>query len=214
MKSHIQELLMKVGLWERDRNGKIEKIYSRRAGNLSGGMKRRLSIAISLCGNPSVILLDEPTTGLDPATKRALWNLILEVKQNCCVILTTHSLEEADILADRIGIMSHGQLKCIGSSLHLKNKFGDGYKIAINFDEENRVEAHRLIMELVPTARLSEVFEGRATYEVKRDSFSVGDTFISMEEKGKDSHVTEFAINQTSLEDVFLNIISQDDIGH
>lgn len=214
MDNHIQNLLHKVGLWKKDRNGKIENIYSRKAGNLSGGMKRRLSIAIALCGNPDVILLDEPTTGLDPATKRSLWNLILEVKQDRCVILTTHSLEEADILSDRIGIMSLGQLKCVGSSLHLKNKFGDGYKISINFDEENRTEATKFLTNLLPNARPVDVFAGRAAYEIKRELFSVGDTFIKMEEEGKEHHIREFAVNQTSLEDVFLNIISQDDIGH
>eukprot|EP00817_Percolomonadidae_sp_ATCC50343_P002410 CAMPEP_0117423874 /NCGR_PEP_ID=MMETSP0758-20121206/4405_1 /TAXON_ID=63605 /ORGANISM="Percolomonas cosmopolitus, Strain AE-1 (ATCC 50343)" /LENGTH=798 /DNA_ID=CAMNT_0005207313 /DNA_START=340 /DNA_END=2733 /DNA_ORIENTATION=- len=208
-KLHIQNLLYKVGLWQKNRNGTLENIYSRRAGRLSGGMKRRLSIAIALCGNPDVILLDEPTTGLDPATKRSLWNLILEVKKDRCVILTTHSLEEADILSDRIGIiMSMGTLKCVGSSLHLKNKFGDGYKISLTFDEAHRLEATNFLLSIVPTARPSEMFDGRATYEVKRENFSVGDTFISMEEKGKEHHIKDFAINQTSLEDVFLNIVS------
>eukprot|EP00437_Effrenium_voratum_P070007 CAMPEP_0181499472 /NCGR_PEP_ID=MMETSP1110-20121109/54681_1 /TAXON_ID=174948 /ORGANISM="Symbiodinium sp., Strain CCMP421" /LENGTH=122 /DNA_ID=CAMNT_0023627669 /DNA_START=119 /DNA_END=484 /DNA_ORIENTATION=+ len=121
---------------------------------------------------------------IGPATKRSLWNLILEVKKDRCVILTTHSLEEADILADRIGIMSLGQLKVVGSSLHLKNKFGDGYKISINFKEENRVEATDFLLSIVPSAKPSEMFAGRATYELKRENFSVGETFIKMEEGG------------------------------
>jgi ABC-type multidrug transport system ATPase subunit len=81
------------------------------------GMKRRLSIAISLVANPKIVFLDEPTTGLDPETRRQLWNILQDCKNDKrrAIILTTHSMEEADVLCNRIGIVSNGILKCIGT---------------------------------------------------------------------------------------------------
>jgi ABC-type multidrug transport system ATPase subunit len=81
------------------------------------GMKRRLSIAISLVANPKIVFLDEPTTGLDPETRRQLWNILQDCKNDKrrAMILTTHSMEEADVLCNRIGIVNNGVLKCIGS---------------------------------------------------------------------------------------------------
>jgi ABC-type multidrug transport system ATPase subunit len=85
--------------------------------NLPLGMKRRLSIAIALVADPKIVFLDEPTTGLDPETRRQLWNILQECKNDNrrAIVLTTHSMEEADVLCNRIGIVSDGVLKCIGS---------------------------------------------------------------------------------------------------
>lgn len=81
------------------------------------GMRRRLSIAISLVSSPKIIFLDEPTTGLDPDTRRQLWNILQDCKKdkNRAMILTTHSMEEADVLCNRIAIVNDGVLRCIGS---------------------------------------------------------------------------------------------------
>jgi ABC-type multidrug transport system ATPase subunit len=93
----------------------------------SGGMKRRLSILLSTIGRPKVIFLDEPTTGLDPVNKRFIWKMVQKMKKNKSVILTTHSMEEADFLSDRIGVIVEGRFKCIGSPLELKKMFGGSY---------------------------------------------------------------------------------------
>ncbi len=98
---------------------------------LSGGMKRRLSVAMALTGGSKVIILDEPTSGLDPFNRRGLWELIRRFKQGRSIILTTHFMEEADALSDRIAIMNHGQVKCCGSPLFLKNTFGSGYRLTL-----------------------------------------------------------------------------------
>ena len=86
--------------------------------SFSGGMKRRLSVACALVGGPRIVYLDEPSTGLDPASRRRLWRVITEFKQRASegsgVVLTTHSMEEAEVLCDRIAIMSEGRLRCIG----------------------------------------------------------------------------------------------------
>jgi ABC-type multidrug transport system ATPase subunit len=78
-------------------------------------MRRRLSVAISAVGAPSVIFLDEPTTGMDPMSRKHVWDMIQRIKKGRSIVLTTHSMEEADALGDRIGIMSHGTLIAIGS---------------------------------------------------------------------------------------------------
>lgn len=77
------------------------------------------------------MFLDEPTTGMDPVSRRQVWDVIESVKRERCVVLTTHSMEEADILGDTIGIMAKGRLRCIGNSVHLKSKFGAGYEITV-----------------------------------------------------------------------------------
>lgn len=99
--------------------------------NFSGGMKRRLSVAISSIGDPRIIFLDEPTTGMDPVSRRDVWNLIQKLKRNKIIILTTHAMEEADILSDRLAIVCDGKLKCVGTPLYLKNSYGDGYRISL-----------------------------------------------------------------------------------
>jgi ABC-type multidrug transport system, ATPase component len=102
-----------------------------RAGTFSGGMKRRLSMAIAFTGNPKIVFLDEPTTGMDPKNRRYIWDLVLRMKKGRVIILTTHAMEEADILSDRIAVIVDGMLKCIGTPLYLKNRFGDGYRLSI-----------------------------------------------------------------------------------
>ena len=101
------------------------------ARNLSGGSKRKLSVAIALIGGSRVVLLDEPTSGLDLGARRKLWNMLKQYKNDRIIILTTHYMDEADILGDRIGIMVNGEIMCLGSSLFLKNRFGVGYNLVM-----------------------------------------------------------------------------------
>ena len=100
-------------------------------------MKRRLSVAISTIGDPKIIILDEPTTGMDPSNRRKIWDMINEIKDNRIIILTTHAMEEADALSDKIAVIVGGTLKTIGTPLYLKNSFGEGYKLSITTEIEN-----------------------------------------------------------------------------
>ena len=102
--------------------------------HLSGGMKRRLSLAIALMGNPKIIFLDEPTSGMDPQARRQVWELLERARGDKIIVLTTHFMDEADILGDRIAVMSHGRLQCVGSSLFLKSRFGLGYHLVLHAD--------------------------------------------------------------------------------
>ena len=101
---------------------KLEEILNKRAKTLSGGWQRRLSIAISLINNPKILFLDEPTLGLDVIARKELWKVINELKGKITIILTTHYMEEAESLSDRIGIMANGKLVDVGTSEDLIKK--------------------------------------------------------------------------------------------
>ncbi|KAJ3078617.1 hypothetical protein HK102_004366, partial [Quaeritorhiza haematococci] len=101
------------------------------AERLSGGNKRKLSLAIAAVGEPDVLFLDEPSTGMDPKARRMMWNMLIKSQHRHATILTTHFMDEADALSSKIGIMVNGRLQCIGTSQHLKSKFGNGYKLEI-----------------------------------------------------------------------------------
>ncbi|KAI9136115.1 hypothetical protein BKA69DRAFT_1042814 [Paraphysoderma sedebokerense] len=105
--------------------------YIRQAQFLSGGMRRRLALAIAMIGSPRVLFLDEPTTGLDPANRLHMWRIIGNIRdrKEHCICLISHSMDEVDTLSTRIGIMAAGSLRCIGSQITLKNKFGTGYSL-------------------------------------------------------------------------------------
>lgn len=118
----IKKLIKDVGL-DLDRN--------KQASSLSGGNRRKLSVTIALCGGSKLVLLDEPTSGMDLQARRSLWNMLRNYRRERIILLTTHYMDEADILGDRVGVMVNGQLKCIGSSLFLKNRFSDGFKLTM-----------------------------------------------------------------------------------
>jgi len=117
------------------------------AGTYSGGNKRKLSVAIAMIGNPPVVFLDEPSTGMDPEARRFMWNVISRIsreRKQSSIILTTHSMEEAEALATKMGIMVNGNLKCIGTSQHIKNKFGGGYEIEVKMKIPTQEEVNEL----------------------------------------------------------------------
>jgi ATP-binding cassette, subfamily A (ABC1), member 3 len=118
----IDQSLRDVALFEK------RDTYSK---SLSGGMKRKLSVAIAFSGGSKVVVLDEPTSGMDPFSRRFTWNVIRQYRPERCIILTTHFMDEADILGDRIAIMADGQLRCAGSSMFLKKTYGVGYQLTI-----------------------------------------------------------------------------------
>jgi len=139
-------------------------------------MRRRLSIAISIVSNPKIIFLDEPTTGLDPETRRQLWNILQDCKRDNdrAIVLTTHSMEEADILCTRIGIVNNGVLACIGSQTRLKTLYGGGYHLFINCEKhigdsllslkKQKDEVFVFIRNHLPHALLLREFNGQYVY--------------------------------------------------
>uniref|UniRef100_A0A3B3HZK7 ABC transporter domain-containing protein n=1 Tax=Oryzias latipes TaxID=8090 RepID=A0A3B3HZK7_ORYLA len=121
-KLEVEDMLVDLGL----PNKRDEE-----AQNLSGGMQRKLSVAMAFVGGSKVVILDEPTSGVDPYSRRSIWDLLLKYRAGRTVLLSTHHMDEADLLSDRIAIISKGQLYCCGSPLFLKNCFGVGFYLTL-----------------------------------------------------------------------------------
>jgi ATP-binding cassette subfamily A (ABC1) protein 3 len=122
---------------------------------LSGGLKRMLNLAIAVVSAPKILILDEPTSGMDPLGRRKVWDLLIEGKKERLTILSTHYMDEADIVSDRIAMMQEGEVICVGSSLYLKDRFGIGYNLTIYKEENNQSisdNIHEFIIEsdLIP----------------------------------------------------------------
>lgn len=110
---------------------------------LSGGMRRRVSIAISLVADPKIIFLDEPSTGLDPENRRQLWDILVKIKGKKAIVLTTHSMEEADVLCNRIAIVNNGILRCVAPQVRLKSLYGGGYHLEINVLKQRFIKINK-----------------------------------------------------------------------
>ncbi len=151
---------------------------------LSGGQKRKVSVGIAMCGDSKVILLDEPTSGMDPQARRRLWDMLKQAKQDKIIILTTHFMEEADILGDRIAIMVNGDAQCCGSSSYLKNEFGVGYHLTIEKSVQTPVlQIDEFIFSKIPEAlKLSEV-SSESVFQLPNESRGIfKDLFNSMDQ--------------------------------
>eukprot|EP00474_Spongospora_subterranea_P008830 CRZ09288.1 hypothetical protein [Spongospora subterranea] len=172
----------------------------------SGGMKRRLSVAIAFIGNPSLVLLDEPTTGLDPAARKNLWAVIHKYKKSCALILTTHSMEEAENLCDRVAIFEAGHLRCIGTSSALKKRFEQGYKLTIISDGCRDQEIIDYITRMSPSAIMLNKLCGIITYEIPTRTVRLSEIFRELDSSKKDLGILDWCIANTTLEEVFVRI--------
>lgn len=143
----VQQRLDDVGLKE---SGNLM------VGKYSGGMRRRISVALSTMGNPNVILMDEPTTGMDPVSRRHVWTLIQRLKQEKSIIMTTHAMEEAELLSDKLIVLNHGQVKCTGTPLQLKNMLGKGYRVSMICEQKDIAHVKLLMKEIVPSCEFLE----------------------------------------------------------
>jgi ABC-type multidrug transport system ATPase subunit len=109
----------------------LSRFATRPCGEYSGGNKRKLSLAVALIGGPQVLLLDEPSSGMCPLGRRMMWDTIERAAAGLTVVLTTHAMDECEALCERIGVMSAGRLRCLGSVQHLKGRFGEGYVLDV-----------------------------------------------------------------------------------
>ena len=201
----------------------MEKKLDSRISSLSGGMKRRLSICISTLGDPFVIFMDEPTTGLDPVNRRKIWSLIGKLKKNRVIILTTHLMEEADYLSDRIGIIIGGQLKFIGNSTELRNIYWDGIILVIS--KENNNEAFDIskvknteylrdkLKEVFPNSEVAISNSGLCNiFILKENQQEMIKAFKLFKEKSVEElseikdFVKDISISQSNLENIFIEV--------
>ncbi|XP_052071542.1 cholesterol transporter ABCA5-like [Mytilus californianus] len=195
---------------------KLEDHAGKMSKKLSGGTKRKLSYIISMLGRPKVVLMDEPSTGMDPQSKRFLWDTISSSFSGTerGAILTTHYMEEADALCTRVAIMVNGKLECIGATQHLKNKYSSGYLLEVKLrieDITDEEQAHRLqelqnyVVSLFPNAVTLEKFGTYAQFKVpKTDVPSLANVFASLEEGKRHHGMEEYSFSQSTLEQVFI----------
>ncbi|MEA2085656.1 MAG: ATP-binding cassette domain-containing protein [Chloroflexota bacterium] len=193
LRLRTRELLETMGLGERAKD-QVRKF--------SGGMKRRLNIVMALIHNPAVLFLDEPTLGLDPQARRAVWTYIARLKGLKTILLTTHYMDEADFLADRVGIMDRGKIVALGSSRELKASL---------------LEKHTMVIYAWNlTQRVISEMRGRyAQVEVSDGTMTVTDKKLDFREiidllHASGAVVRSAYIKEPTLDDVFLHITGKE----
>ncbi|XP_039181354.1 ATP-binding cassette sub-family A member 6-like isoform X2 [Crotalus tigris] len=183
----------------------ISAIQNTQAKNLSGGQKRKLTLAITFLGQPQVLLLDEPTAGLDPYSRHQVWTLLNEQKAGRVILFTTQFMDEADILSDRKAIISHGRLNCVGSSLFLKKKWGIGYHLRMYINEICDSErTTSLVKHYIPTVKLSGQHENELRYILPSEHVNKFPDLFSEIDQQTDLGILDYGVTMTTLEDVFL----------
>lgn len=223
---NVREVIRAVGL---------EAFTSRMAAKLSGGNKRKLSLGIALIGNPTVLLLDEPSSGMDAAAKRVMWKTLAAVVPGRSLLLTTHSMEEADALADRAGIMAKRML-AMGTSDYLRHKHGDAYyihlvmKSAPHTTPEEISTVRSWILNEFPGADIEQqTYHGQIRFSVPAQKtvvkevdvdeihggFSqhgVGSLIMTLEDRSEELGLEHYSVSPTTLDQVFLSIVQKHDV--
>ncbi|RLN50687.1 hypothetical protein BBJ28_00003089 [Nothophytophthora sp. Chile5] len=201
LQNSVDKMVEDVGLTE---------IRHALAKTLSGGQKRKLSVALAFLGNSKLVFLDEPTSGMDPYSRRFTWNLLQQRREDRVIVLTTHFMDEADILGDRIAILSEGRLRCAGSSLSLKNRFGAGYNLTMIKAASGSCDVEAVasfLQTFVPDAKCLSSSGSELVFQLPTGS---SEAFPAMLERFdaemRDLGVLQYGISVTTLEEVFLRI--------
>ncbi|XP_008630002.1 PREDICTED: ATP-binding cassette sub-family A member 10 [Corvus brachyrhynchos] len=185
----------------------ISNIQDTQAEKLSGGQKRKLSIGIAMLGNPQVLLLDEPTAGLDPLSRHQVWSLLREQQAGRVILFSTQFMDEADILADRKAFISHGRLKCVGSSLFLKKKWGICYHLRIHISESCALEnVTSLVKRHIPNATFSGHSQYELRYKLPLENVNKFPDLFSGLDSCSEQGIINYGVSMTTLEDVFLRL--------
>ncbi|GMH31525.1 hypothetical protein Nepgr_033368 [Nepenthes gracilis] len=200
--SAVEESLKNLNLF----NGGVA---DKEAGKYSGGMKRRLSVAISLIGDPKVVYMDEPSTGLDPASRNNLWNILKHAKQDRAIILTTHSMEEAEAICDRIGIFVNGSLQCIGNAKELRARYGGTCVFTMTTTSECDAEVEKMVRDLCRDARKIYHLPGTQKFELPKQGVRIADVFELVENAKGRFTVHAWGLADTTLEDVFIKVTQE-----
>lgn len=197
-------ILKKVNLWDKRDNI---------ARTLSGGMLRKLCLANAVVGETKILILDEPTSGLDPESRRDIWNILLKLKKDNSILITTHHMEEADALGDKIAIMETGELNAYGSPMFLKQFFGSGYTLKMLKNQEtnnfDRTSVHNTIKRHIPMAEQKESVDQLYCMTLPyKDQNQFGTVLQELESNKYNYGIDSLSITNTTLEEVFLNSAS------
>ena len=189
----------------------LEKKRNVNVTNLSGGMKRKVNLGIALIGHSQVVMLDEPTSGMDPEARREMWDLLNSLKKDRTILLTTHFMEEADVLGDRIAIMGRGRVICFGSPFFLKKRFGHGYTLHIikneEFQKTNSEKFQEIISKHVNGSQLVQDTSSETLFRLaNEESSKFPDMFLDLEKEKNNLGIVNFGLDLTTMDDVFLKI--------
>ncbi|XP_024889665.1 ATP-binding cassette sub-family A member 13 isoform X1 [Temnothorax curvispinosus] len=209
---------------------------------LSGGTRRRLCVALAFLGSPRLVILDEPGAGVDPAARRRIWRLIDQHRVGRTVLLSTHHLDEADMLSDTVVVMHKGKILCTGSPLSLKTTYGTGYKLNVSFppnhyangeagiggitetvDKKNLKALRAVVEEVIPNTMVNEVsesevtvalpFQGKNGINNDQGYFSIAQVAKALEDNRKLLGFSHFSLECDTLERVFLDLCARADNG-
>ncbi|KAG1683903.1 ATP-binding cassette sub-family A member 3 [Nymphon striatum] len=185
---------------------------------LSGGMKRKLSVGIALCADSMasiIVMLDEPTSGMDPSARRSTWDLLNQQKKNRTILLTTHYMEEADVLGDRIAILASGELQCCGSSMFLKKKYGAGYHMVLVKESTCNVDTiDKLVTQFVSNAEMESNMGAELSYILPHESSSKFQALFQEIEDNKEAlGISGYGASITTMEEVFIKVGEKMDTG-
>uniref|UniRef100_A0A8C4MHW4 ATP binding cassette subfamily A member 9 n=1 Tax=Equus asinus asinus TaxID=83772 RepID=A0A8C4MHW4_EQUAS len=195
---------------------KLQDQLKLRVKALSEGMKRKLCFMLSILGNPSVVLLDEPSTGMDPEGQQQMWQAIRATFRNTerGALLTTHYMAEAEAVCDRVAIMVSGRLRCIGSIQHLKSKFGKDYLLEMKVKTPEQGEPlHSEILRLFPQAARQERYSSLMVYKLPvEDVQPLSQAFFKLEIVKQSFNLEEYSLSQSTLEQVFLELSKEQEL--
>ena len=178
----------------------VEDLLDRRVDKLSGGQRRRINLLASLLHSPRLLILDEPTVGLDPDARRDFWKLILHLRDSgTTILLSTHYMEEADQLCDRVAIMDSGRIVALGTPGELKSRYGGRSKVIVHFAIRDLGRAER-VMEELGASNIGDAF----ALETDDPEAEVGRITSALVERGVQP--TRVELRSPTLEDVFLNL--------
>jgi len=198
----------------------IQEYIERESGSYSGGNKRKLNVAMALVGEPPLIFLDEPSTGVDPVARRNLWKIIEKIQMNGqSVVLTSHSMEECEALCDRLAIMVNGQFQCFGTNSHLKNKFAQGFTILTRLkaagagtadtekkDVDNANQLKDFVSVNLKNVEVKDEHKNYIHFHVASPETPWSKLFKVMESaRAQMEWLEEYSVSQTTLEQVFLS---------
>uniref|UniRef100_A0A8C6G270 ATP binding cassette subfamily A member 6 n=1 Tax=Moschus moschiferus TaxID=68415 RepID=A0A8C6G270_MOSMO len=185
----------------------IENIQDDLATLLSEGQKRKLTIGIALLGDPQVLLLDEPTAGLDPFSRHRIWNFLRQRKADRVILLSTNLTDEADILADRKVILSNGRLKCAGSSVFLKRRWGLGYHLSLYRSETcDPGKITSLINHHIPDAKLKMESKEKLVYTLPAERTNKFPDLFGDLDEGCSLGVMSYEVSTSTLNEVFMKL--------
>ena len=165
-------------------------------------MKRRLSVAIALIGDPPVVFLDEPSTGLDPASRATLWDVIKEAKKSRAIVLTTHAMEEAEELCDRLGVFVDGALRCVGAPKELTARYGGFLVLSLTTTALRVPDAEAFVRELAPNAQRTYALGGTLKYDLPLAETNLAAVFAAVSERKAALGIVDWGVSSVTLEEV------------